>query len=142
MKPWRFWNTTKECACLEVQIKLFSSTKTDSVICAKFQAISWQFANFQKIRHIFESRKKFESQMNSSKLSQIYFQRPKLSSFIKEEPYDDVSNDLIQANTQTLHTLKHTNSNLLLFLEALYIKYRKPVLNIGLKASKELVVFS
>ena len=50
--------------------------------------------------------------------------------------------NLIQANTQTLHTLKHTNPNLLLFLEALYIKYRKPVLNIGLRASKELVVFS
>ena len=30
--------------------------------------------------------------------------------------------------------LKHTNSNLLLFLEALYIKYRKPVLNNGLSA--------
>ena len=44
--------------------------------------------------------------------------------------------NLIQAKTQTLHTLKHTNSNLLLFLQALYIKYRKPVLNIGLKASK------
>ena len=50
--------------------------------------------------------------------------------------------NLIQANTQTLHILKHTNNNLLLFLEALYIKYRKPVLNIGLRASKELVVFS
>ena len=49
--------------------------------------------------------------------------------------------NLIQANTQTLHTLKHANSNLL-FLEALYIKYRKPVLNIELKASKEFVVFS
>ena len=45
--------------------------------------------------------------------------------------------NLIQANTQTLHTLKHTNSNLLLFLEALF-KYRKPVLNNGLRASKEL----
>ena len=50
--------------------------------------------------------------------------------------------NLIMANTQTLHTLKHTNSNLLLFLEALYIKYRNPVLNNGLRASKELVVFS
>ena len=50
--------------------------------------------------------------------------------------------NLIQADTQTLHTLKHTNSNLPLFPEALYIKYRKPVLNIGLKASKELVLFS
>ena len=50
--------------------------------------------------------------------------------------------NLIMANTQTLHTLKHTNSNFLLFLEALYIKYRNPVLNNGLRASKELVVFS
>ena len=49
--------------------------------------------------------------------------------------------NLIMANTQTLHTLKHTNSSLLLFLEALYIKYRNPVLNNGLRASKELVVF-
>ena len=50
--------------------------------------------------------------------------------------------NLIMANTQTLHTLKHTNSNLLLFLEALYITHRNPVLNNGLRASKELVVFS
>ena len=50
--------------------------------------------------------------------------------------------NLIMANTQTLHTLKHTNSNLLLFLEALYVKYRNPVLNNRLRASKELVVFS
>ena len=44
--------------------------------------------------------------------------------------------------TQTLHILKHTNSNLLLILEALYNKYKKPVLNNGLSASRELVVFS
>ena len=50
--------------------------------------------------------------------------------------------NLIMTNTQTLHTLKHTNSNLLLFFEALFIKYRNPVLNNGLRASKELVVFS
>ena len=45
--------------------------------------------------------------------------------------------NLIMANTQTLHTLKHTNFNLLLFLEVLYIKYRNPLLN-KLRASKEL----
>ena len=39
--------------------------------------------------------------------------------------------NLIQINTKILHTLK---SNLLLFLEALYIKYRKPLLNNRLKA--------
>ena len=37
--------------------------------------------------------------------------------------------------------LKFSNSNLLLFLEALHIKFKKPELNSGLKASKELVVF-
>ena len=50
--------------------------------------------------------------------------------------------NLIMANNQTLHILKHTNPDLLLFLEALYIKYRNPMLNNGLRASKELVVFS
>ena len=40
-----------------------------------------------------------------------------------------------------IHTFKYTNSNLL-FLEALYIKNRKPLLSNGLKASKELAVFS
>ena len=50
--------------------------------------------------------------------------------------------NLIMVKIQTLRTLKHTNSNLLLFLEALYIQYRNPVLNNGLRASKELVVFS
>ena len=49
--------------------------------------------------------------------------------------------NLIQNNTKILHTLKYTNSNLLLFLEALYVKYRKPLLNIGLKASKDLAFF-
>ena len=50
--------------------------------------------------------------------------------------------NLIQINTKILHTLKYTISNHLLFLEALYIKYGKPLLNNGLKASKELAVFS
>ena len=50
--------------------------------------------------------------------------------------------NLIQNNTKILHTLKYTNSNLLLFLEALYIKYRKPLLSNGIKASKDLAVFS
>ena len=43
--------------------------------------------------------------------------------------------------TQEFFTLKFSNSNLLLFLEAFHIKFKKPELNSGLKASKELVVF-
>ena len=38
-----------------------------------------------------------------------------------------------------LHSLQNNNSNLLLFLE--HIKLKKPELNSGLKASKELIVF-
>ena len=44
-------------------------------------------------------------------------------------------------NKRILHSLKFSNSNLLLFLEALHIKFKKTELNSGLKASKELVVF-
>ena len=50
--------------------------------------------------------------------------------------------NFIKINTKIFHTSKCTNSNLLLFLEALYIKYRKLVLNNRLKTSKELAVFS
>ena len=34
--------------------QVFSTTKTDSIICANFQVISWQYSNFQKFRHIKE----------------------------------------------------------------------------------------
>ena len=49
--------------------------------------------------------------------------------------------DLLRTNTKILHSLQNTNSNFLLFLEALHIKFKKPRLNSGLKASKELIVF-
>ena len=48
--------------------------------------------------------------------------------------------DLLRTNTKILHSLQN-NSNLLLFPEALHIKFKKPELNSGLKASKELIVF-
>ena len=43
-------------------------------------------------------------------------------------------------NTKILQSLQHTNSNILLFLEALHIKFKRPVLNNGLRASKELML--
>ena len=49
--------------------------------------------------------------------------------------------DLLRTNTKILHSLHNTNSNLLLFREALHIKFKKPELNSGIKASKELIVF-
>ena len=56
-----------------------------------------------------------------------------------DTPYSHI--DLLHNNTKILHSLKHTSPNLLLFLEALSIKFKKPELNNGRKASKELIVF-
>ena len=49
--------------------------------------------------------------------------------------------ELIVKNTKILQSLQHTNPNLLLFLEALHFKFKRPALNSGLKASKELMLF-
>ena len=50
--------------------------------------------------------------------------------------------DLLRTNnTKIFQSLQDNNSSLLLFLEALHIKFKKPELNSGLKASKELTVF-
>ena len=45
----------------KLQARFFLSTTADSVKCAKFQAIWWIFANFQKFRHIKESGIMLES---------------------------------------------------------------------------------
>ena len=49
--------------------------------------------------------------------------------------------ELIANNTKILQSLQHTNSNILLFLKALHIKFKRPALNSGLKASKKLMLF-
>ena len=50
--------------------------------------------------------------------------------------------NLIIDNSRILHTIYSRTSNFLLLLEALYIKSHSPSLNTGLKASKELKLFS
>ena len=44
-------------------------------------------------------------------------------------------------NYKILYSNYSINSNQLLFMEAVHIKYHKPQLNSGLKASKELSLF-
>ena len=56
-----------------------------------------------------------------------------------DKPFSDY--ELITNNTKILQSLQHTNANILLFLEALHIKFKRPALNNGLKASKELLLF-
>ena len=46
---------------------------------------------------------------------------------ISNNLYDN--HHVISNNSKVLQSLQHTNSNLLLFLEALYIKYKRPHLN-------------
>ena len=47
--------------------------------------------------------------------------------------------NLVQMNTRIID--RHQNWNILLFKEAIKIKEKKPILNTGLKASKELQLF-
>ena len=49
--------------------------------------------------------------------------------------------ELIANNTKILQSLQHRNPNLSLFLKALHFKLKRPALNSGLKASKELMLF-
>ena len=49
---------------------------------------------------------------------------------------------LVLNNYKILHSTKSNNYNILAFLEALLIKHNKPFLNTGLKASKELHLFT
>ena len=49
---------------------------------------------------------------------------------------------LVLNNCKILHSTKSNNYNILAFLEALLIKHNKPFLDTGLKASKELQLFT
>ena len=50
--------------------------------------------------------------------------------------------NLVFNSYRILHITKSNNYNILAFLEALLIKHNKPFLNSGLKASKELQLFT
>ena len=50
--------------------------------------------------------------------------------------------NLIFNNYKILYSNKSSNTNQLLIIEALHIKFIKPELNSGLKASKELSLFT
>lgn len=60
---------------------------------------------------------------------------------IHDEPVDIKSSqiNLVQNNTHVIDG--HKNWNILLLKEAIKIKQNKPILNFGLKASKELQLF-
>ena len=49
--------------------------------------------------------------------------------------------NLIFNHTKILHSCRSYSPNILLYLEALYIKYNHPEINCGLKASTELTLF-
>ena len=70
------------------------------------------------------------------------------NNLITDNPTDEYNNisafisNLIIDNSRILHTTNSRTPNFLLLLEAIYIKYHSPSLNTGLKASKELNLFS
>ena len=92
-------------------------------------AVGQHFHNCENLQDIVSLHFAFDRLYNNLKPTHL-----DVSSFIS---------NLIIDNSRVLHTTNsRTSSNFLLFLEALYIKYHSPNLNSGLKASKELKLFS
>ena len=100
--PWKLYRlnleqSAKPQRCVKATPnQLFSSTTTVSVICAKFQAILFDFWNFQKFTNKKKSGKMLESHAISCNLSLVHHKWPKVSFLMKRQWFDDawkVSNE-------------------------------------------------
>lgn len=92
-------------------------------------SVGQHFHNCENLQHIVSLHFAFDRLYNNLTLTDL-----DVSTFIS---------NLVINNSRILHTTNsRTSSNFLLLLEALYIKYHSPSLNSGLKASKELNLFS
>ena len=69
--------------------EVFSSTMTDSITFAKFEPILEEFANFQKFRHMKQTSKRLEPQLNYKNMSQVNHNWLKLSFLIKRHCFGD-----------------------------------------------------
>ena len=90
-------------------------------------AIGQHFHNCQHVQYIVNLHFAFDKLYNST------------------DKYNNISafiSNLVIDNSRILHTTNSRTPNFLLLLEAIYIKYHSPSLNTGLKASKELSLFS
>ena len=65
--------------------KVFSTTKTDTVICGKFQVIPIGILQLPNFRHVKDSSKILEPQVNMKNLSPVNQHWPNLYFFIKSQ---------------------------------------------------------
>ena len=106
--------------CLSVRLKEHATQINNS-------AIGKHFSDCEHAQYIANLQNQF------SLLNDIPFRSSNVPSAIE---------NLVFNNFRILHLTKSTNYNILAFLEALLIKYNNPQLNTGLKASKELQLFT
>ena len=90
-----FRSNLGECAkklrCILANSKyVFSSTKTVSVICAKFQVVLQEFPNFQKFRRRKESGKMLQPLVNSRNASAVHHNLLKLCFIDNSQWFGDV----------------------------------------------------
>lgn len=133
-------NLSKCCVVYEVTCPGCSETyigKTERCLMTRLSehtnpaksAVGQHFHNCENLQHIVSLHFAFDRLYNNLTLTDL-----DVSTFIS---------NLVINNSRILHTTNsRTSSNFLLLLEALYIKYHSPSLNSGLKASKELKLFS
>ena len=101
----------------------------------------------KKIEHAWNDKDSVVNiHLNECNGVQVMFNIAKLTpSLFFDSIVDDVQDprtsriNLVQMNTRIIYRYK--NWNILLFKEAIKIKEKKPILNTGLKASKELQLF-
>ena len=102
--------------CLEKRINEHSTDFKNSAVADHFQ-------NCEHAQHLLN-------------MNNLYDQLNHLTSFIPS-----TIRSLILPNSKVLYSSHTLNFNQLLLLEALFIKFNKPELNTGLRASKELTLF-
>lgn len=92
-------------------------------------SVGQHFYNCEQVQHIINMHLTYDRLHNTTSPSDTI----NVSNFIAT---------LITTNAKVIHHALNRNHNFLLILEALYIKHNSPLLNSGLKASKELTLFS
>ena len=115
------------CLCLhQTPIPADNFKKCNTINPAK-SGIGQHFHNCQHVQYIVNLHFAFDKLYNPT------------------DEYNNISafiSNLIIDNSRILHTTNSRTPNFLLLLEAIYIKYHSLSLNSGLKASKELNLFS
>ena len=109
--------------------------KTDRCIYKRLTEHSTQLYTSAMAQHLTECK-------HAQFLANLQGQYDRLNNLPSFSNSSNSIKNLIFNNSKILYSSKSTNTNKLLLIEALHIKFNKPEINSGLKASKEFTLFN